>query len=89
MSIFVVIPSKDGAQIEQAIQTASRDGSMSYYSLPKGEFFVSFKGTSRELSDALGITDGANGLAIVAAISSYYGRASTDVWEWVKTHWEG
>jgi hypothetical protein len=84
MAIFTVIPTKDDHKINQALTTAG----LNFYTLPRGEFLVSYKGTSIELSNLLGITDGSQGLAIVLAIGSYYGRASTDTWEWIKTHWE-
>lgn len=45
-------------------------------------------GTAEELSNKLGITDGASGPAIVADISAYYGRASPNVWAWIKEKWE-
>jgi len=39
--------------------------------------------TTQELSDALGVTDGAVSGAIVVRVENYYGRASSDVWEWI------
>jgi len=39
--------------------------------------------TTIELSNSLGITDGAVGGAVIVRVENYYGRASTDVWEWV------
>jgi hypothetical protein len=39
--------------------------------------------TTKELSDALGITDGAVSAAVVVRVESYYGRANNDIWEWI------
>ena len=56
---------------------------------------VSFSGTSIELSEKLGISgsrstpDSNLGSAMVTAVSTYWGRAPTDVWEWVKQRMEG
>jgi hypothetical protein len=77
-------PTPPDAQIKQALE-AKLPGK--YYQMPKGEFVVSFTGTSKDLSDALGITDGTAGTAMVASISGYYGRAPNDLWEWIKQHW--
>lgn len=89
MPVFVVIPTNEEHALKQALDEAQGLGQLAWRELPRGEFLVSFKGTSVELSNLLGITDGAKGLAVIAAMSSYYGRASTDIWEWVKAHWEG
>lgn len=88
MTIFAVIPTRDEHKLAETLRSAEAAGQLAYLALPRGEYLVSFKGTSVELSNLLGITDGENGLGLVLAISSYYGRASTDTWEWVKTHWE-
>jgi len=39
--------------------------------------------TTQELSDALGITDGSVSGAVVVRVENYFGRASTDIWEWI------
>lgn len=85
MPIFAIIPMKDEHKLKNAMAKAS----VTYLELPRGEYLVAFKGTSIELSNQLGITDGSSGLAIVIAVGTYYGRASTDIWEWVKANWEG
>jgi hypothetical protein len=46
---------------------------------------VSYAGTAKELSDALGVTQGNTGPAIIMAGSGYYGRADTSVWEWINS----
>jgi hypothetical protein len=50
-----------------------------------GQRFVAGTGTARELSDKLKITGepSVSGPAIVTAVSGYYGRASSQIWEWV------
>ncbi len=39
--------------------------------------------TTKELSDAFGITDGSVSSAVVVRVENYFGRASTDIWEWI------
>ncbi len=39
--------------------------------------------TTKEVCDALGITDGSNGSGVIVRVENYYGRADTEVWEWI------
>jgi|HubBroStandDraft_4_1064222.scaffolds.fasta_scaffold356216_2 hypothetical protein len=50
-----------------------------------GQWLVSCAGTARELSDALGVTQGPAGPAIIIAAAGYYGRADSSVWEWINS----
>ena len=48
-------------------------------------WLIAASGTSREVSDSLTISEGEIGSsAIVFATSGYFGRAPTDIWEWIK-----
>lgn len=90
MAIFLVIPTDvETIRLNNAIKDQQSAGAIKYLELPRGEFFVSYKGTSKELSDLLKVTDGESGGAIVASTNSYYGWAGTNIWEWVTAHWEG
>lgn len=90
MAIFLVVPTGNDAQaLTSAIHSQQANDSIKYLELPHGEFFISFKGTSQELSDLLKITDGTSGSAVIVLAGSYYGRASANIWEWVNAHWEG
>ena len=49
-----------------------------------GQWFVVGAGTAKDISDKLKITPGTEaGAAVIVAVSGYYGRASSQVWEWV------
>lgn len=49
-----------------------------------GQWFVVGTGTATDISNKLKITPGNDaGPAIVVAVAGYYGRASSQVWEWV------
>lgn len=88
MAIFLVVPTAKPAEIKNALDHKHRDGVLDFRELPHGEFLVSFKGTSEELSNIIGISDASSGLGIVVRVDSYYGRASTDIWEWIKSRLE-
>ncbi len=48
-------------------------------------YFVSFKGTTNELSEAVGYgNDRQAGTGVVIPISNYSGFASRDLWEWME-----
>lgn len=83
MSIFAVIPTSDNQPILASIQARA----MPYFLLPRGEILVSYSGTSKELSDAIGLSDGITGNGIVVSVGSYFGRTTPDTWEWIKANW--
>lgn len=88
MSMFLIVPINNPAAIEQQLNSFKDSSSLDFIKLPVSGFMVSYHGTSQELSNLLGITEGKSGTGVVASISSYYGRAPTDIWDWVKTRWE-
>ncbi len=46
------------------------------------------RGAAKEVSDTLGITDGAAGAALVFEVASYFGRANPNIWSWIKDNWD-
>lgn len=52
-------------------------------------YFVSYKGTTRELSDAVGCGDAQVGTGVVMPVSIYDGYASRDLWEWMEVYGNG
>lgn len=49
-----------------------------------GQWLVADSGTAKEVSDKLEITDGRSTTAVVLAVSGYFGRYSTNLWEWMR-----
>jgi predicted heme/steroid binding protein len=88
MAVFIVIPTTPKAEIKPSLKTSIAESNLPSYPLINGETLIAFKGTSKELSDLLKISDGTNGPAIVSLIGSYYGRSATDIWEWIAVHGE-
>jgi hypothetical protein len=86
MAIFLITPIARPDSIIQAIKTNFPDDS---YVIPStNSVFVKFSGTSKEISDKLKISDGETGTGIVVPVTNYYGRAPTDIWEWLKSRME-
>lgn len=86
MTVFIITPISSPEAVSKAISEKFAKDS---YAIPKSHsWLVSYGGTAMELSNELGITGGTIGTGMVASISNYYGRAPTDMWEWIKTRVE-
>lgn len=82
MAIFVIFRVGDPAAIRAALE---RHFPNDHRDLGDNEWLVSGSGTAQEISNRLGVTDGTSGAAIIFSMQSYYGRAPTDIWDWIKT----
>ena len=55
--------------------------------LGTGQYLVAFGGTAKELSDRLGVTNGADAgpsaPAVILEVSGFYGSAAPEVWDWL------
>lgn len=86
MTIFAVFAANQPDKLSSVIAKHFPDN---FTMVSSDSWFISADGTSKDVSDKLGVTDGTSGSAIVVSVSGYYGRASTPIWEWVKVKWEG
>lgn len=82
--IFIVVATKGADRIRQAVEMLPSDN---YFEVKHDTWFVLSDGTTRKLAEDLGIRTGANGSGLVAPINGYSGRASADMWEWLKAKW--
>ena len=84
MAVFAVIQPQlpSGPLLEEKIKTYS------HLKVRDGFWFVEAKATAQALSTELGVSSGETGTAIIIKVASYYGRADTNIWDWVQTHWE-
>jgi hypothetical protein len=81
MSIFVIFRVSEVDKVKSAlVETFPND----HLEVDIGQFLVSSNLSAEAISEKLKITDGINGNAIVFAMGSYYGRASTNIWDWIK-----
>jgi len=86
MAVFMVVPT---SEVEKVKATVGRHFADQSLELPRGEHLVRFNGTSRQLSDQLGISDGSMGGAVVVSLGGYFGYAPNEIWEWFKQNWGG
>lgn len=83
MAIFVVFKVSDPGKMHSAVTSVFP---LDHLELGDNEWLISARGTAQEVSNRLGLTPGNDlGSAIVFSMQSYYGRASTNVWDWIKT----
>ena len=81
MANFIVIPlSQDKETLNNLI---SEKFGNACFCLPNGDWLVSYVGTSKQLSDELGLSDGSNGSSMVVNFSGYWGYANNEIWEWL------
>ena len=81
MIVFAVLAPEEDPRLATAISSHFKDN---FLKLGPGLWFVAGDGTSVDVSNILGISTGDTGSVIVVSINSYYGRASTNTWEWLK-----
>ena len=87
MTIFSVIvtgEARPGALKERLTKQFADD----HIAITSNAWLVAGKGPSQLMSNKLGISDGSVANGVVAAMSSYYGRAPSNIWDWVKAKWE-
>jgi hypothetical protein len=82
MSIFVIFRVSDVEKVKTALISSFPED---HLEVDTGQFLVSSNLSAEAVSEKLKVTDGTNGNAIVFAMGNYYGRASTNIWEWIKT----
>ena len=94
MPVFLVTPlAHNATQLGEAVR-AKMQPEQRFELQGRGGWLVTFKGTSVELSGLLCITSTdpdvkpTIGSAMVTTVGSYYGLASTTMWEWLKTRFE-
>jgi hypothetical protein len=85
MSVFVIFRVHDPQRMEAELDKLPPG---KYLRLREGMYLASASGTAKALADTLGVSDGDTGPAIIFKMESYFGRASLDIWDWIKTEAE-
>lgn len=87
MTIFAII-GQPGENSENLPAAVAREFPASHLEIAPRTWLIAAAGTPIEVSNRLGVTDGTNGSAVVLEVTGYYGRASTNIWNWIKAKWE-
>lgn len=94
MGIFLITPLAENIDKLDAVVASSLNERDRYKLAGKAGWLVSYPGTSVELSNQLGITGQPEGVpasltsVLITSVSTYYGRGSAEMWEWLKTRME-
>jgi hypothetical protein len=87
MTVFTVVITRETAPDSFKERVEERFADNHKLVIPN-VWLVAGRGSSHEISDRLGISDGSVGNGVVSSISGYYGRAPTDLWDWILAKWE-
>jgi hypothetical protein len=60
----------------------------SLYKLNDSAWLVSDNATSEEVSRKIGLSETGGLSGLVMSAGSYFGRASPNLWEWIKNKWD-
>jgi hypothetical protein len=91
MTIFAILLPAPNQILADSIKAAYPDN---WLALNDTQFLVSAPGTAIDVSKNIGVADPLDrqkppiGSAIIFVTSSYYGRAPTPVWDWIKAKLE-
>jgi hypothetical protein len=89
-ALFVVFSNQPGmdALLEKSVKEQFPNN---YFEMGRNRWIVAGEGTARAISDKLGITGDNHtiGSSVVFGISGYFGRASSEMWEWIATKLKG
>ena len=86
--IYAIVPFQrnEEEKLRQRIEALRGSGRHVYTDYAPIAYFVSYKGTTRELAEDIGFGGGESGTGIVIPISNYYGYAAKDLWEWMRIY---
>lgn len=80
-TLFAVMSDPGNQAIIHALTESFPDN---HIQIRPGQWFIAGSGTAKEISDKLKVTPSSeSGTAVIVAVSGYYGRASSQIWEWV------
>lgn len=80
MALFALLSPTENQLLANSLQIAFPSD---HLKVGVGQWIVTARGTARELSDGLGISDGKVGTVMVLMVGAYWGRASNEIWEWM------
>ena len=91
MTIFAVLMSAPQPAVEAEIKRVYEGN---YLQLSPTQWLISANKTVIDVSNSIGVSSlepnfTPKGSAVVFATSSYFGRAPTSVWDWIKVKLEG
>lgn len=91
MTVFVILLPTPAPAVIEGIKTAYPND---HFSISDTQWLVSTTGTAMDVTSKIGVFDPQHptrptiGNAVVFSTNGYFGRAPTNIWEWIKTKLE-
>lgn len=80
-TLFAVMADPDNRKIVGILEAEFPED---HLQIRPGQWFLVSSGTARQVSDRLQVTPGnETGAAVIVSVNGYYGRTSSQIWEWV------
>lgn len=95
MPIFLVTPLQNNHGAIQSVLESVFEPKDRYQLPNNAGWLLRNQGTTIEVSNMLGVTgqkqgeQSTTGPTLITSFGSYYGRGPSDMWEWLKTRFEG
>lgn len=87
MTVFMVVAKDPNTELESAVSRAYPE---KHFRFSDRAWFVSATGTPRSVSEKIGVQKGGfSGVVVIPIGGSYYGIASTALWDWIRVEVEG
>ena len=85
MAVFVVIPFNNSGDdpFPELKSRIERRNLQSYDEVGHRTFFVSYNGTTTELSELLGFSPEGGMTGVIMQLGHYYGYGPGSLWEWI------
>jgi hypothetical protein len=82
MAVYVVIALGNPAAVSGAVGVHY---SANNIPLAQNAWLVADAGTTKDVSDKVGLSNGQNSTGVVFGVSGYFGYLSPSVWEWIRS----
>jgi hypothetical protein len=88
MTIFTVVVTSEATPGAFQERLSDRRFASNHILVIPNVWLVAGRGSAQDISGELGISDGSVASGVVSSMNGYFGRASANLWDWIKTKWE-
>ena len=82
--VFLVVADSQADKVEERLTSLG----VPMFKVTFNSWFVAYSGTASEASEDFGMrSENVVGTGVVVSVNNYGGRASPDMWEWLKLNW--
>jgi hypothetical protein len=83
-NVYCITAHAEAAKVGARIKSLISDEDI--FPLASNQWMVKYEGTTQELAEKAGVRSGEDfiGKGIVLSVTTYSGRANTELWDWLK-----